>query len=193
MDDVARAANVTTKTVSKLNSLDDVARTANVTTKTVEKLNGLDDIARGADIATDTLNSTSKIDDIVKIVDDPINYADDAANVVDDAINGTGKANSITSKDIIFGSDTKSAQKLSNQMSNRGWTKELVENIVDDSYTTRVSINKATGNSATVFYTKQGSYVIVDDVTKSIVQVSDNINPSTWVPDMSIIDPYILK
>ena len=63
--------------------MDDVARAANVTTKTVEKLNGLDDIARGADIATDTLNSTSKIDDIIKIADDPINYADDAANSLD--------------------------------------------------------------------------------------------------------------
>ena len=56
-----------------------------------------------------------------------------------------------------------------------------------------MSVNKATGNSATVYYTKQGSYVIVDDVTKAIVQVSDNINPSTWAPDMSIIDPYIPK
>lgn len=60
-------------------------------------------------------------------------------------------------------------------------------------YTTRASINKATGNAATVFYTQKGSYVIVDDVTKVIVQVSDNINPSTWVPDMSIINPYIPK
>ena len=53
------------------------------------------------------------------------------------------------------------------------------------------SINKATGNAATVFYTQQGSYVIVDDVTKAIVQISDNINPSTWAPDLSIVDPYI--
>ncbi|MDE7446198.1 MAG: hypothetical protein K2N15_10950 [Lachnospiraceae bacterium] len=31
----------------------------------------------------------------------------------------------------------------------------------------------------------------MDDVTKAIVQVSDNINPATWVPDSSIVDPYI--
>jgi len=36
-----------------------------------------------------------------------------------------------------------------------------------------------------------GGYVIIDDVTNVIVQVSDNINPSTWAPDPSIIAPYL--
>lgn len=66
-------------------------------------------------------------------------------------------------------------------------------NTVDNPYTLRTSINRATGNPSTVYYTKQGSYVIVDDVTKAVVQVGDNINPSTWVPDASIVDPYIPK
>ena len=80
---------------------------------------------------------------------------------------------------------------LMNQMNGRGWTEDLIRNTVENPYTIRTSINKATGNSATVFYTQQGSYVIVDDVTKAIVQISDNINPSTWIPDLSIVDPYI--
>uniref|UniRef100_A0A0N5B1M7 Colicin_E5 domain-containing protein n=1 Tax=Syphacia muris TaxID=451379 RepID=A0A0N5B1M7_9BILA len=101
------------------------------------------------------------------------------------------KYTNITSQDIIFGSSTKSAQKLANQITNRGWTTNLVKQTVDAPYTTRASINKATGNPATVFYTQQGSYVIVDDVTKAIVQVSDNINPATWMPDPSIVNPYI--
>lgn len=42
-----------------------------------------------------------------------------------------------------------------------------------------------------MFYTERGSYVVVDDVTKAIVQVGDNINPSTWAPDPSIINSYI--
>lgn len=78
-----------------------------------------------------------------------------------------------------------------NQMDSRGWTEDLIRNTVDNPYTIRTSVNKATGNSATVFYTQQGSYVIVDDITKAIVQISDNINPSTWAPDLSIVDPYI--
>ncbi len=91
---------------------------------------------------------------------------------------------------IKFGSDTKSAQKLSNQMTQRGWTESTVRNTVSNPHTTHVSINKATGNPATVYYNKSGGYVIIDDTTKAIVQVSDNINPSTWIPDPSIINPY---
>ena len=94
------------------------------------------------------------------------------------------------SDDLIFGSNTKSYQKLSNQMKSRGWTEELIKNTVDSPYTIRSSVNKATNNPATVYYTKQGSYVIVDDITNEIVQISDNINPSTWIPDSGIINPY---
>ena len=98
---------------------------------------------------------------------------------------------SLDSSELVFGSDTKSTQKLHSQMQQRGWTEETVKKTVDNPYTTRKSVNKSTGNSATVFYTEQGSYVIVDDITKEIVQISDNINPSTWIPDSSIINPYI--
>jgi len=97
---------------------------------------------------------------------------------------GAGKA------EIKFGSDTKSAQKLSNQMTQRGWTESTVRDTVSSSNITRVSTNKATGNPATVYYNKAGGYVIVDNTTKAVVQVSDNINPSTWIPDPSIINPY---
>ena len=41
-----------------------------------------------------------------------------------------------------------------------------------------------------IFYKKSGSYVIVDDVIKEIVQISDNINPRDWIPDKNIINPY---
>ena len=102
-----------------------------------------------------------------------------------------GGSSTIKSSELVFGSSTKSTQKLMNQMNSRGWTEDLIRNTVDNPYTIRSSVNKATGNSATVFYTQQGSYVIVDDVTKAIVQISDNINPSTWAPDLSIVDPYI--
>ena len=94
------------------------------------------------------------------------------------------------SSKLVFDSSTKTAQKLSNQMSSRGWTEQLIRDTVDNPFTTRQSINKATGNPATVFYTEQGSYVIADDITNEIVQISDNINPLDWIPDTSIVDPY---
>ena len=126
-------------------------------------------------------------------VKEPANVKGEAENNAGGGEGGTPsiKDTNITSQDVVFGSNAKSAQKLGNQMTNRGWTEEIVNQTIDAPYTTRASINKATGNSATVFYTQQGSYVIVDDVTKAIVQVSDNINPATWVPDSSIVDPYI--
>ena len=108
-------------------------------------------------------------------------------------VGSKGGTSSIKSADLIFGSSTKSKQKLMSQMDSRGWSEELLNNTVDNPYTIRISMNKATGNPATVFYTQRGSYVIVDDITKQIVQISDNINPSTWVPDTSIVDPYISK
>lgn len=101
-----------------------------------------------------------------------------------------GADNKTTGDNVKFGSDTKSEQKLSNQMDQRGWTRDSVKETVNNPYTTRTSVNKATGNSATVYYNQQGGYVIVDDTTKAIVQISDNINPSTWIPDPGIVNPY---
>ncbi len=75
-------------------------------------------------------------------------------------------------------------------MKQRGWTEESVRETVSNPYTTRVSTNKATGNSATAYYNQRGGYIIVDDVTNDIVQVSDNINPVDWIPDPSIVNPY---
>ena len=93
-------------------------------------------------------------------------------------------------KAIVFGSDTKSAAKLESQMTQRGWTESTVKDVVSSPYTIRDSKNLSTGNPATVYYNKSGGYVIIDDVTKEVVQVSDNINPSAWIPDKNIINPY---
>lgn len=90
---------------------------------------------------------------------------------------------------IKFGSDAKSATKLTNQIRQRGWTEDTVRNPVNNPYTTRASTNMATDNSATVFYNQAGAYVIVDDITKAVVQVGDNIDPSAWIPDSNIFNP----
>ena len=76
-------------------------------------------------------------------------------------------------------------------MNSRRWTPDSVKSTVDNPFTTRVSVNKRTGNTATVFYTEKGSYVVVDDVTHEIIQVSENINMETWAPDQTIIDHYV--
>ncbi|EAG9432584.1 transposase [Listeria monocytogenes] len=95
----------------------------------------------------------------------------------------------IKSDNIKFGSSVKSTKKVNNQMKKRGWSEESVKSVVDYPHTTRKSGNKATGNDATVFYDKDGSYVIIDDKTKEIVQISDKFDKN-WVPDAGIADPY---
>ena len=72
----------------------------------------------------------------------------------------------------------------------RGWTNDSVKGTVSDYYTTRSATNRATGNPATVYYNKDGSYIIVDNVTNEVVQVSNKFD-SNWAPDSSIINPYL--
>jgi hypothetical protein len=82
------------------------------------------------------------------------------------------------------------SQNISNQMEKRGWTKESIQNTVDDPYTTRAAMNKANGNPATAYYNEDGSYVVTDDVTNDVVQISDQFD-TNWIPDDTIVDPYI--
>ena len=101
---------------------------------------------------------------------------------------GTG---GINANNLRFGSNTKSTQRLENQMASRGWTRDSVRNTVDSPYTTRNTTNLATGNPATVFYKRNGAHVIVDNITLEIVQVSDALNPAGWIPDPNIVNPFI--
>ena len=91
---------------------------------------------------------------------------------------------------IVFGSSTKSSQKLSNQMAQRGWTESSVRNTVDNSFATRPAVNRATGNPATAYFNRDGSHVIIDNITREVIQVSDRLIPG-WRPDPSIINPFI--
>lgn len=83
-----------------------------------------------------------------------------------------------------------SGRKFS-QLSRRGRTKESVNNTVNDPFVTRKAENKANGNPATAYFHKDGSYVVRDDITGELVQMSDRSNPSEWIPYDTIIDPYI--
>jgi RHS repeat-associated protein len=83
--------------------------------------------------------------------------------------------------------------KIAKQLAKRGWTDDLIQKVINKAHTTRKATNRATGNPATAYFTKDGAYVVVDDVTKEIVQVSNRIDIKNWIPDGTIIDPYIPK
>ncbi|MBB1287395.1 hypothetical protein HRH25_23670, partial [Flavisolibacter sp. BT320] len=82
--------------------------------------------------------------------------------------------------------------KIAKQMVKRGWTKDLIHKTVNNPYTKRAATNKETGNAATAYFTKDGSYVVRDNITGQIIQVSDRLDPK-WIPDPTIIKPYIPK
>jgi hypothetical protein len=98
----------------------------------------------------------------------------------------------VVANELVFGSGTKSATKLLNQMNARGWTEETVKKTVSNPFTTRSSTNLSNNNPATAYFNKDGSYVVVDDITKEVMQISNKLDPK-WIPDSNIIDPYIPK
>jgi hypothetical protein len=116
----------------------------------------------------------------------------------DNGANGSGRIEGSStdiktpygSESVIFGSESKILKKLETQMENRGWTYETVKQTIDTPYTIRSSTNQSTLNPATVFYNQDGSHVIVDDITREIVQVSDMMDPLGWIPDKNIVNPY---
>ena len=80
--------------------------------------------------------------------------------------------------------------KITKQMLSRGWTDKLIESTVNNPFTTRAATNKATGNMATAYFTKDGAYVVRDNITKEIIQISNRLDPK-WIPDSTIFNPYI--
>ena len=73
-------------------------------------------------------------------------------------------------------------------MTKRGWTTELIEDAVINPVKTSLSTNMLNGNTATASKSAKGGYVVVDDITKDIVQISDRLDPS-WRVDSRITAP----
>jgi len=64
-----------------------------------------------------------------------------------------------------------------------------VQSVIDRPAHTSPALNKATGNKATAFFDRKGAYVVRDNVTGDIVQISNRLD-TQWVPDPTIINPY---
>jgi hypothetical protein len=75
-------------------------------------------------------------------------------------------------------------------MGKRGWTEDSINSTVKKPYTTREATNKANGNDGTAFFNKDGTYVVRDNKTGDIIQVSNRNDPG-WLPDATISNPYI--
>jgi hypothetical protein len=81
-------------------------------------------------------------------------------------------------------------EKIKKQMTKRGWTEETINGTINNPHTTREASNKANGNSAaTAYYNADGSYVVRDDASSEVIQISDRNDPN-WQPDPTIQNPY---
>lgn len=83
-----------------------------------------------------------------------------------------------------FANAFKITSKISKQMARRGWTDKLIKDTILKNVE-RKAINKATGNAATAYFTSSGAYVVIDNITKEIIQISDRYDLN-WVVDATI-------
>ncbi|OYV96123.1 MAG: hypothetical protein B7Z73_01265 [Planctomycetia bacterium 21-64-5] len=70
-------------------------------------------------------------------------------------------------------------------MQSRGWTVQDIDDVLNNPNASRPATNRATGNAATAYFRADGHYVVRDDVTTDIVQISNRNDPN-WVRDPAI-------
>lgn len=77
-------------------------------------------------------------------------------------------------------------RKIAAQLTVRGWTEHQIRAAVDRGPIGR-SIDHTEGRSdpAAVYGSRQGGYVVVNDRTGRVVQISDRTDPG-WIPDSRI-------
>jgi hypothetical protein len=81
---------------------------------------------------------------------------------------GTGASAALGAAQVIaIMSGRFSSSKKERQADARGWAQENIDALLKDPAHTKSSVNKATGNSATVYYNEDGSYIVKDDVTNT--------------------------
>lgn len=71
--------------------------------------------------------------------------------------------------------------------SQRGWSLDSIKNVVGNPAETRSNpniVNRRNRNPVTYYYRPDGHYVVIDDVTGEVVQVSD-INDPNWIDEMT--------
>lgn len=84
------------------------------------------------------------------------------------------------------GGDVKIDDKIAGQLGDRGWTEEGVRELTKTEPSGTSTDNTGGRNDpATVYGTKDGGHVVVNDKTGNVTQVSDK-NDSDWKPDRRI-------
>ena len=83
-----------------------------------------------------------------------------------------------------------------NQIIQRGWSRDSINQVVNNPFATRAATNRATGNPATAYFRPDGHYIVRDNLNGNLVQMSDTrlrigSGAGQWQPDPSIVNPII--
>ena len=95
--------------------------------------------------------------------------ADD--NVAKEALE-EGSEKLLKAEDIVF-SDKFKMGDFNKQVVERGWDNQKIADTINNPVKIKKSINKYTGNEAIAYYINDIHYVVRDEVTKKIIQISD--------------------
>ena len=76
-------------------------------------------------------------------------------------------------------------KKHANKAIERGWNEKSIENAKQNPIKVGESINRNTGNKSTVYFVDDNQYIVIDNVTNTIVQTSD-LNDKDWKVDSGI-------
>jgi RHS repeat-associated protein len=81
-------------------------------------------------------------------------------------------------------------QKIAKQMPKRGWSDKDIKDVISNPAKTTKWSDYKTGDSVTYYYGRDGHYVVVNDRTNEIIQVSDRLDPGWIDPTTNLpIDP----
>jgi RHS repeat-associated protein len=90
---------------------------------------------------------------------------------------------------LMLGPATRFGEKIENQLARRGWTKRLVKSTLDDPARTVATrdVRHLPGGTrisdpATAYYSRRGGYIVRNNRTGDIVQVSNRTNPGWKAP-----------
>jgi len=78
--------------------------------------------------------------------------------------------------------------KIMGQMEKRGWNTGAIDDVLANPSHVSPATNKATGGAASAYFRADGSYVVRDNATGKIIQIS-NRNDANWSVDSTITDP----
>lgn len=78
--------------------------------------------------------------------------------------------------------------KIVKQLDKRGWTEAEVKEVLRNPFTAGQSSTRS-GEPVTVFYRRDGSYVVINNREQTVIQLSNRRDPN-FIPDRRIINPY---